>query len=98
MQLKPLSDYLLIKPIEEESVTKSGIVLPDTMDKKEKIRRGEVVAVGTGKVLENGSIAPMSLKVGDKVMYKEDWGAEKIKVDGEERVVIRESEAIMIIE
>ncbi len=98
MQLKPLSDYLLVKPIEEETVTASGIVLPDTMDKKEKIRRGEVVAAGPGKTLESGAVMPLAITVGTKIMYKEDWSAEKIKVDGEELVVIRESEAIMIIE
>ncbi len=98
MNLTPLSDYLLVKAIEEESVTKSGIVLPDTIDKKEKIRRGEVKAAGPGKILDNGQKAPMNVKVGDTIMYKEDWSAEKMKVEGEELVVIHESDALMIIE
>lgn len=97
MNLKPLSDYLIIKPLAEETMTKSGIVLPDTMDKKEKIRRGEIIKTGPGKTLESGAVMPMSIKAGDQVMYKEDWGAEKIKVEGEEYMIVRESEVIAVI-
>ncbi len=98
MNLKPLADYLIIKPATEEAVTASGIVLPDTMDKKEKIRKGEIMKAGPGKQLESGSVAPLRVKEGDQVMYKEDWGAEKIKLEGEEYVIVRETEVIAVIE
>ncbi len=98
MNLKPLGDYVLVKPVAEEAVTASGIVLPETMDKKEKIRRGEVVATGPGKQLESGSVAPMRIKAGDKVMYKEDWSAEKIKLGGEEHLIVRESDIIALVD
>jgi chaperonin GroES len=96
MNLKPLADYLIVKPLEEETITKSGIVLPDTVD-KEKPEKGEVVAVGTGKRLENGNIAPMSVKVGDKVMFRK-YSPDEIKMDGNDYLVIRESDVMLIIE
>ncbi len=98
MNLKPLADYVLIKPAAEEAVTKSGIVLPDTMDKKEKIRKGEIIKTGPGKQLESGSVAPMHVREGNLVMYKEDWSAEKIKIEGEEYLIVRESDIIAVIE
>ena len=69
VKLQPLADRLVVKPIEKEERTKSGIVLPDTVD-KEKPEKGEVMAVGEGKLLENGQRAALSVKVGDKVMFK----------------------------
>ncbi|WKZ24861.1 MAG: co-chaperone GroES [Patescibacteria group bacterium] len=96
MNLKPLSDYLIIKPADEESVTASGIVLPDTTD-KEKPERGEVVAMGVGKRQDNGDLAPMSVKVGDVVMFKK-YAPDEIKVDGQEYLVIRESDVMLIVE
>lgn len=96
MNLKPLSDYLIIKPADEESVTASGIVLPDTTD-KEKPERGEVVAMGPGKRQDNGDLAPMSVKVGDVVMFKK-YAPDEIKVDGQEYLVIRESDVMLIVE
>ncbi len=96
MNLKPISDYLIVKPLGEESVTKSGIVLPDTMD-KEKPERGEVIAAGPGKRQDNGTVAPMDVKVGDKVMFKK-YSPDEIKVDGVEYLVIRESDVMLIIE
>jgi len=96
MNLKPLSDYLIVKPIEEEATTKSGIVLPQTID-KEKPEKGEVVAVGLGKRLENGQIAEPQVKVGQKVMFRK-YSPDEIKVDGVEYLVIREADVMLIIE
>lgn len=96
MNLKPLADYLIIKPLVEETTTKSGIVLPDTID-KEKPEKGEVTATGPGKLLDNGNLAPMSVKVGDKVMFRK-YSPDEIKVDGNEYLVIRESDVMLIME
>ena len=95
-KIKPLNDKVIIKPIEEDEVTKSGIVLPETAE-KEKPEKGEVVAVGPGKLLENGQRAPMSVKVGDKVIFKK-YSPDEIKIDKEEYLVIEESDIIGIIE
>lgn len=95
MNLKPLHDHVIIKPIREDEVTKAGIVLPDTVD-KEKPEKGEILAIGPGKLLENGSRALMSVKVGDKVMFKK-YSPDEIKVDGEELLVISENDIIAIL-
>lgn len=95
MKLKPIHDNVIIKPITESEVTKSGIVLPDTVD-KEKPEKGEVIAVGEGKLLDNGQRAPMSVKVGDKVMFKK-YSPDEIKLDGQDYLVISESDIIAII-
>ncbi|HRH32963.1 MAG TPA: co-chaperone GroES [bacterium] len=96
MSLKPIADYLIVKPLTEEMVTISGIVLPDTID-KEKTEKGEVVFAGPGKRLENGQIAAMEVKVGDKVMFKK-YAPDEIKVEGIDYLVIRESDVMLIIE
>jgi len=96
MKLKPLYDHVIIKAINEDEVTKAGIVLPDTVD-KEKPEKGEVIAIGPGKLLENGQRAAMGVKVGDKVMFKK-YSPDEIKVDGEEYLIISESDIIAIIE
>lgn len=96
MKIKPLNDKIIIKPIAQDEVTKSGIVLPDTID-KEKPERGEVIAIGPGKLLENGQRAQMSVKVGDKIMFKK-YGPDEIKVDDEELLVISEEDVIGILE
>ena len=96
MKLKPLHDHIVVKPISENEITKSGIVLPDTID-KEKPEKGEVVAVGSGKMLDNGQRAPMSVKVGDKVMFKK-YSPDEIKIDEEDYLVLSESDIIAIIE
>jgi chaperonin GroES len=96
MNLKPLSDHVIIKPITEGEVTKSGIIMPDTVD-KEKPEKGEVVAVGSGKLLDNGQRAAMTVKIGDKVMFKK-YSPDEIKIDGEEYLVISESDIIAILE
>ncbi len=96
MNVKPLYSNLIVKPIKEDEVTKSGIVLPDTID-KEKPERGEVIAVGEGKVLENGQRSPMSVKAGDKVMFKK-YSPDEIKIDGEDYLVIQEEDILAIIQ
>ncbi len=95
MKLKPLFNNVIIKAAKKEEVTKSGIVLPDSG--QEKPEQGEVVAVGSGKVLENGQVVPMAVKVGDKVMFKK-YSPDEIKVDGEEFLVLSESDIVAIIE
>ena len=96
MKLKPLHDHVIVKPITENEITKFGIVLPDTID-KEKPEKGEVVAVGDGKLLDNGQKSPMSVKVGDKVMFKK-YSPDEIKVDGVEYLIISESDILGILE
>ncbi|OGG87661.1 co-chaperone GroES [Candidatus Kuenenbacteria bacterium RIFCSPHIGHO2_02_FULL_39_13] len=96
MNLKPLSDHLIVKPIVEDKTTKSGIVLPDTVD-KDKPETGEVVAVGPGRVLDNGNRLAMSVKVGQKVLFKK-YSPDEFKVDGEDYLVLSESDVIAIIE
>ncbi|MBI5621787.1 co-chaperone GroES [Candidatus Falkowbacteria bacterium] len=96
MNLKPLSDHVIVKAITKEEITKSGIVLPDTVD-KERPESGEVLAVGQGKMLDNGSRSEMAVKVGDKVMFKK-YSPDEIKVDGQELLVISESDIIAVLE
>lgn len=93
MNFKPLSDNLLVKPFKQEEVTKSGIVLPDTV--KEKPEKGEIVAVGDGK-FERGQRQPMSVKVGDMVMFKK-YSPDEIKVDEETMLIISESDILGVI-
>ncbi len=95
MNLKPLSDRVVIKRIEQEEVKKGGIIIPDTA--KEKPQKGEVVAVGPGKLDDNGKRIPMELKVGDKVWFSKYAGTE-IKVDTEEYLVMREDDVLCIVE
>ncbi|MEA3272704.1 MAG: co-chaperone GroES [Patescibacteria group bacterium] len=94
MNFKPLSDNLLVKPLEQEEITKSGIVLPDTV--KEKPEKGQVVAAGPGK-MENGKNQPMSVKVGDMVMFKK-YSPDEIKVGDKKMLIISESDILGIIE
>jgi chaperonin GroES len=96
MNLKPLHSNVIVKPLSKETMTKSGIVIPDTIS-KEKPEQGEVVAVGTGRLLDNGQIAPMSVKVGDKVMFRK-YSPDEIKVGEEEYLVIKEQDIMLIIE
>jgi chaperonin GroES len=96
MNIKPLGDRVIVKPLAEEEVTASGIVLPDTVD-KEKPEQGEVMAIGPGKRLDSGEISPMSVKVGDKVVFKK-YSADEVKVDGEEILVVGEDDIVGIIE
>ena len=96
MKLKPLGDHIIVKPIIEDEITKSGIVLPETVD-KEKPEKGEVVAVGKGKLLDNGQVAVLTVKVGDKVMFKK-YSPDEVKVDGVEYLIISESDILAILE
>jgi chaperonin GroES len=96
MKLKPIHDHIVVKPIIQDEITKSGIVLPDTID-KEKPEKGEVIAVGDGKLLDNGQRAVISVKVGDKVMFKK-YSPDEIKVDGVEYLIISESDVLAILE
>ena len=94
MKLKPLGDRLLVKPVEEEETTASGIVLPDTA--KEKPQKGKVLAVGDGK-LEDGERVPLDVSEGDEVLYSK-YGGTDITVDGEDLLVLRESDVLAKIE
>jgi len=91
VKLEPLGDQVIIKPIEKEEVSKSGIILPDTV--KEKPQEGEVVAVGPGRVKEDGTRIAMDVKVGDIVMYNR-WGGTEIKSDDEELLIMHQSDII----
>jgi len=95
MKVKPLADRILIKPLAAEAKTASGIVLPDTA--KEKPQQGEVLAVGTGKLLENGQRVELEVKTGDKVIYSKYAGNE-IKIDGEECIILNERDILAIME
>lgn len=95
MHIKPLADRVVIKPLKEETVTQSGIVLPDTADKKQKAE-GEIVAVGPGKLLKDGSRASMEVQVGDKVLF-EKWGGEEIERDGVEYKIISADRILAIL-
>jgi chaperonin GroES len=90
-KLQPLADRVLVKPVEKEEKTKSGIYLPDTA--KEKPQEGEVIAVGPGKLTDDGKRIPMDLKVGDRIIYAK-YGGTEIKVDDEDLIILRESDIL----
>lgn len=90
-KLQPLGDRILVKPLAREEVTRGGIVLPDTV--KEKPQEGEVIAVGAGKRSEKGEVIPMDLKVGDIVLYAK-YGGTEIKLEGEDYMILRESDVL----
>ncbi len=93
MNLKPLGDRVLVKPVDKEEKTKSGIVIPDTA--KDKPQKGIVEAVGTGRILENGTKVPMELQVGDRVLYAKYAGNE-IKIDDVEYLIVSEKDVLAI--
>ena len=95
MKLQPLADRIVIKPLEAENKTKGGIVLPDTA--KEKPQEGEVVAIGKGRVLDNGSVRAPEVKVGDKVLYGKYSGNEITTKDGEELLIMKEEDILAIV-
>ena len=95
MSIRPLHDRVLVRRIEDETVSAGGILIPDNA--KEKPSRGEVPAVGNGKHLDNGDVRPLEVKVGDKVLFGKYSGSE-VKVDGEELLVMREDDIVGIIE
>jgi chaperonin GroES len=90
-KLQPLADRVVVKPVEKEEKTKSGIILPDTA--KEKPQEGEVIAVGPGKMTDDGKRIPMDLKVGDRVIYSK-YGGSEIKIDDVEMIILRESDIL----
>ena len=94
MTVQPLHDRVLIKRIEEQETVKGGIIIPDSA--KEKSQEGEVVAVGTGKTLENGSVTPLEVKKGDRILFGKYSGTE-IKVDAQDYLILREDEIIGIL-
>ena len=94
MNLKPLHDRIIVKPSQPEEITKGGIIIPDTA--KEKPVQGVVVAVGNGKITEDGKVLPLQVKAGDKVLYGKYSGTE-VNIDGEEHLIMRESDIFAII-
>lgn len=95
VKLRPLQDRLIVKRLPEEEKTAGGIIIPDSA--KEKPAQGEVVAVGSGKVLENGKVRPLDVKVGDRILFGKYAGSE-VKVGGEEQLILREDEILGVIE
>ena len=95
MVVKPLEDRVLVKPTEQKEQNKGGIIIPDTA--KEKPEEGKVIAVGTGKTLENGQKKPVEVKKGDKVLFAKYSGTE-ITIDGDKHMIMREDEILAIIE
>ncbi|MGF1642647.1 MAG: co-chaperone GroES [Thiotrichales bacterium] len=95
MKIRPLHDRVVIKRLEEERMSAGGIVIPDTAT--EKPDRGEVVAVGHGKILDNGDVRALDLKVGNKVLFGKYAGS-TVKIDGQEYLVMREDDVIAVIE
>jgi chaperonin GroES len=95
MDIKPLGDRVVVKPLDAESKSKGGIVIPDTA--KEKPQEGKIVAVGKGKFMENGTVAPMEVKVGDKILYGKYSGNEITTKEGEELLIMREEDILAII-
>ncbi len=90
-ELQPLTDRLVVRPIQKEEMTKSGIFIPDTA--KEKPQEGEVIAIGPGKITDDGKRIPMELKVGDRVIYSK-YGGSEIKIDDVEMIILRESDIL----
>lgn len=95
MKIRPLNDRIIVKRLEEEEKTKGGIIIPDTA--KERPQEGEVVAVGNGKVLEDGRRLPLDVKAGDRVIFSKYAGTE-VKIEGEEHLIMREEDILGIIE
>jgi chaperonin GroES len=96
-KLRPLGDRVLVSPLRQEGVkTKSGLIIPETVS-KERPEQGKVVAVGEGKFLDNGEIRPLNVKKGDIVLFSK-YGPDEIKVDGEEYLIISESNILAVIE
>ena len=95
MKIRPLHDRVVIKRMEEERTSAGGIVIPDSAT--EKPSRGEIIAVGKGKLLENGNIRPLDIKVGDKVLFSK-YGGTEVKIDDKELIVMREDDIMGILE
>ncbi|GGY07211.1 10 kDa chaperonin [Litchfieldella qijiaojingensis] len=96
MNIRPLHDRVVVRRVEEEQKTSGGIVLPGNA--QEKPTRGKVLAVGNGRILDNGEVRPLDVKVGDTVIFKEGFGVEKQKIDGEEVLIMSESDILAVVE
>lgn len=94
-KLKPLHDHLIVKAISDEQATKAGIILPDTMN-KERSEKGEVIAIGPGKMTESGKRLEMSVNVGEKILFKK-YSPDQVKIDNEEFLIIAETDVLAII-
>jgi chaperonin GroES len=95
MAIRPLQDRIIVKRLAEEEKTKGGIIIPDTA--KEKPLEGSVIAVGNGRILEDGKVRPLDIKKGDKVLFGKYSGTE-IKIDGVEHLILREEDVLAVIE
>lgn len=95
MNIKPLSNHVFIEPVQEDKITKTGIILPDNAEKEKPIK-GRVVAIGSGKRNERGEIMPMSVKVGDLVLFKK-YGPDELEIDGKKYLVGNEEDILAII-
>jgi chaperonin GroES len=95
MNLRPLGDRIVVKLIEQEEEKRGGIIIPDTA--KEKPEKGEVMAIGPGKLLDNGNRAPMEVKKGDKVIFQK-YGGHEVKIDGKEIMLLSEGDVMAVIE
>ena len=95
MKIRPLHDRVIVKRLEEERTSAGGIIIPDSAT--EKPIQGKIVAVGKGKILENGTVRPLDLKAGDKILFGK-YGGTEVKVDGEELLVMREEDVMAVIE
>lgn len=96
MALKPLTDHIIVKPKKAEEVTASGIIIPDSAD-KERPEQGEVISIGPGRVLENGSRSPMEVEVGQTVLFKK-YSPDEVKLEGEKYLVIKFEDILAVIE
>jgi chaperonin GroES len=95
MKIRPLQDRVIVRRLEEEEKTKGGIIIPDTA--KEKPQEGKVIAVGKGKITEDGKVVPLDVKVGDKILFGKYAGTE-VKIEGEEHLIMREEDILGVIE
>jgi chaperonin GroES len=95
MKIRPLHDRILVKRIDEEEKTAGGIIIPDTA--KEKPQEGRVVAVGNGKVAEDGTVSPLDVKKGDKILFSKYSGSE-VNLDGDEHLIMREDDVLAVLE
>ena len=95
MKIRPLHDRILVKRVEEEEKTKGGIIIPDTA--KEKPQEGKVIAVGKGKVDDDGDVTPLDVKKGDRILFSKYAGTE-VNIEGEEHLIIREDDVLGILE
>jgi chaperonin GroES len=95
MKIRPLHDRIIVRRVEEEEKTKGGIIIPDTT--KEKPMEGKVIAVGKGKILEDGKLQALDVKVGDRILFGKYSGTE-VKIEGEEHLIMREDDILGVIE